>query len=805
MLNPATRLDVRSRLETPESLPSPAWVRLIGPSLSICAIGVLGFAYAALLLSGLSGKARDLALFVFAVGALPPLCAVVQTLLVRQDVREPKAGYLETIHCWLAVTLLLALAALPVMIFLTGATDAIWTRGAGLVVAAVATLHALALLAATKPFASLRKRLPAADMAASRVRQSGALMLSLLAALFALFWIDPSNREMNLFIRLFVEPPFAGERGSFPLGSAVALALLAAAAVAITRRFESRLLRGHSKSLQRGALFGIFLVPLVTVVFLFDFSLMHDALHYMTIVGPALHVLHGGTPMVDTFSQYGPGPVLLTVAGFLIGPVRFTTTQITVQLFNFAFYAVWLVCLYRMTSWKLTALFLGVLVIALFHAAWGRGFGNVNEAPSILAFRHLPVLLMVLTLSCLAPPRRHSAATAAVTFVSALWSAETLIGSLGVHLAFLGLVGLRDHAYRRLAFDGVAAVLPALASVPVMAAATLLRAGTLPDYPLYLQYLSAYSMVSTYWSIPANPLFLGWAAMLLTAYLVFADAWSRVLDPARGVTGVDNDALFYRFVPMAALLILQATYFVGRSVDFTLLMALFPFSALAISGTLAAVGTLASERGPVRLFMLAPVAVGVWAMTFICLSLLRQGNQYSLWVHECRDLGRCSPAALAQELKKTIDERTVLEHVRKPDPDGWYDKDGIVRDALAMLDGLAAREPAVPVLLGRLQGDLDLWASEFALMYAGKWDRWPRSFTLSDQLVPDLAQRIIAAPITLREGELVLVRRDERRLGFLETEILKRIRAQITLCPIPHPSQEVAAYRVAGPAGCSAG
>src|SRR5262249_53054196 len=156
-----------------------------------------------------------------------------------------------------------------------------------------------------------------------------------------------------------------------------------------------------------------------------------------------------------------------------------------------------------------------------------------------------------------------------------------------------------------------------------MAAATLLRAGALPDYPIYLQYLSAFSMTSPLWSIPANPMFLGWTAMLLAAFLVFTDAWSRVLDPARGVTVTDNDTLFSRFVPMAALLILQSTYFVGRSVDFTLVMALFPFCALAISGGLAAIAELASKRGSVWFFVLGPLAISIWALTFTCLSLLR--------------------------------------------------------------------------------------------------------------------------------------------------------------------------------------
>src|SRR5262249_17730982 len=137
--------------------------------------------------------------------------------------------------------------------------------------------------------------------------------------------------------------------------------------------------------------------------------------------------------------------------------------------------------------------------------------------------------------------------------------------------------------------------------------------------------------------------------------------------------------------------------------------------------------------------------------------------------------------------------------------DGWFDANGIVRDAVSMMMKWAPNEPAVTALLGRLRPELDVTASEPALMYAGKWDRWPRSFTPSDQLVVPMAQRIIAAPVRLREGELVLVRRDETALPLIESGILKRIRAEAMLCQLADESREVAAYRVAGPTGCPPG
>ena len=139
--------------------------------------------------------------------------------------------------------------------------------------------------------------------------------------------------------------------------------------------------------------------------------------------------------------------------------------------------------------------------------------------------------------------------------------------------------------------------------------------------------------------------------------------------------------------------------------------------------------------------------------------------------------------------------------------DGRFDAKakGIVRDAMSMMMRWAPNEPAVTALLGRLHPALELAGTELALMYAGKWDRWPRSYTDTDGMVMSIARRIIAAPVRLREGELVLVRRDETALGIIEAGILQRIRAEVTLCPLPESSKEVIAYRVAGPSGCPPG
>ena len=71
-----------------------------------------------------------------------------------------------------------------------------------------------------------------------------------------------------------------------------------------------------------GSLAFLLIVLAALPLLFFDFSMAVEPLHYLTILGPAVHLLNGGTLLVDTFSQYGPGPVLTTLAGFALGPRR---------------------------------------------------------------------------------------------------------------------------------------------------------------------------------------------------------------------------------------------------------------------------------------------------------------------------------------------------------------------------------------------------------------------------------------------------------------------------------------------------
>ena len=93
------------------------------------------------------------------------------------------------------------------------------------------------------------------------------------------------------------------------------------------------------------------------------------------------------------------------------------------------------------------------------------------------------------------------------------------MGALGIHLAFLGISNLQHRSFARALTDGIKAFLPLLAAIATTVLLTLVQSGKLPNYAIYMKYFSVYSMLSPYWSLPANPLFFGWVAVLMQSSL----------------------------------------------------------------------------------------------------------------------------------------------------------------------------------------------------------------------------------------------------------------------------------------------
>jgi hypothetical protein len=774
-----------------------AWERAYDDAESVLVLAVLGYFYllGVSYLAGLTGRELNLAVFLASLSVLPFACGTCQSLLPPSAKDQRRAQLVQFVNHWTLIPGLVALAATGAGVQMASAGAEVWRDLGYKVLLTTVAAHALAIglsLLAQRRFPA-RDLLPRlAGHLARRSVQIASFTLAFFIAAVALFRIEPTSGYPSYVVRSVwnVGSPTQGS----PLG-----AWPWAAGIVVSAVVLSRLDRPRRDAMDRrsGATSIALLALLLLFVLYFDFSLYSDPFHYLTNIGPALHLQHGGRLMVDTFSQYGPGPVVTTLAAFEWGTATFGSANLLVQAFNLSFYTLIVLCAVRIAGGRISAAWLTIMLVPAMLASWVWGQGNFNENPSALGFRFLPALVMVAALTYLKPPARRSWMTFLATCFAAAWSVEALVGALGIHLAFVTLLNFRQRAWARMPADWLFAALPAAVTIGLISVATRIGTGQWPDYITYLGFLKEYNSLSALWAVPADGLFWGWVPMILPLVLLLSDACARILRPGHQLLPIDDDALFYRVVPMGGLLAVTGDYFAGRAVEFTAVIAFLPFCALVVPAFLKTVDLCGRKRPVAIVVTLVPALAILWGLTVALAVLYREGSPYGFLVHECRDRGRCSPAALGQSLRESLSFRPWLDGGRSLwEPDDKH----IVMDGVRLIERWAADQADPIVLLGRWT--LDAGFSEAALMYTGKWHRWPRSMTLTDELNNRLLRRTLAAPVSLREGDVAIVRRDLDSLGVLERDIWDKVRAFGQLCELPGGSAEVVAYRLSKSASC---
>ncbi|MFK4658857.1 hypothetical protein ABIF97_008791 [Bradyrhizobium japonicum] len=773
---------------------SSGWLGDVAPLLSSAALTLLGILVAIVLADLLAIDSRQRTMLVFFAGILVLPVSTV-TLQYWLDRRRPKAGRLfEALNVWCAVAALVSLAVVAVAAWAASNDVDFWYK-TGLQAAKTAVSAYVALAVLLIAICGSDKALDRANsivvQASPRAIQSVALVFVFAAAVIVLFKIQPGYRHFSpIFGFLFRTVP-----GGFPDRSSLLLAASAAALLvavgACLLMLERRLAASHPTQLRSAQRAALACALVASTVLSFDFSLSGDPFHYMTVMGPALHLLHGGTLMVDTFSQYGPGPVLVTYLAFRLGPPSFAVANIAIQLCNLLFYALFITALWQSTRTRMSAAWFGLVFILFWLSAWDGGQGNVNGAPSVLGARYLPVLLMAVGIG--ARGVRHSALVFLAGFLSGLWSIEAFVGAFALYSGSLTLRNLRDRSFARLAKDLAIAAVPMISGLAALSVGTLLAAGSWPAFDVYLGFLSSYNPIGQFWSIPFDATFWGWIPILAGVAIAVASCWLLVLDNKRSSLQATSDTWLRHALPAAILTAMTGSYFAARSVDYTVAIALLPFALLFIPAALW-LANVALRRDRVAGLLTALAAVAVfWASTFSCLYMFRIDSPYSLLPGECRDHDRCTPAAVYTALRAKVDRELALRSANNFLSLDGYDR-AIVADAKHLIDQYAASSPKVTVLLGEGAGSRQM-LSDIALMYANKWHTWPRSFTFSDELVPAIYARILATDVSLATGDLVVRRRDEASLGSLETAILERIRARGSLCELRGSTPEVIAYR----------
>jgi hypothetical protein len=284
--------------------------------------------------------------------------------------------------------------------------------------------------------------------------------------------------------------------------------------------------------------------------------------------------------------------------------------------------------------------------------------------------------------------------------------------------------------------------------------------------------------------------------MALAIIVILADVVFRIIHPRDQILSLNDDDMLQRYFPMACLLIITSAYFAGRAVDYTLVIALLPFCAIAIPAFFFAVRqSKTMQAGPTMVAAL-PTFIIFWGLTVCFASFYRSDSPYASLIRECRE--QCSPSSLENKIKESLSYRPWFDSPRIKSTLA-EDKTRIVRNTVELINRWAPDQPN-PIVL--LEDSNSPGLSETAFMYSGKWDRWPRSFAPVDQIVPKLLARILAAPVRLMDGDIAIVHVASDGGGPLEKGILDRVRAKMTMCRLPGSGNEVAAYRLTSSSQC---
>lgn len=534
---------------------------------------------------------------------------------------------------------------------------------------------------------------------------------------------------------------------------------------------------------------------LAVAYFYFDYKLDTDVLHFLTNAGPASQIMFAhSVPMVTAFSQYGPGPMLVTWLTFLVSSPSFGAANMLSQLNSILFYCVMLVCLFRMTPYRKAAMWLGFFAVGVLLAGWWGGNGSLNNVPSSMGLRYLPNGILVLALSFLPKGRQLSVFVFLAVVLSALWSFETLGGSVAIFGLFTLMNSVRQRSIGRLVRGLLLGVLvPVVTSLVLLSCLTFIWAGALPDYLAYLQFARVYNMVSEFWSLDASGAFFGWVPVATTIMVVLTIAWLSAFDGNKPGKSFAWDVLISRFVPVAALCGFMSSYFAGRSVDFTLIIAFLPLSVLLIPASLAVFDQAMSHNKQAIRIAVAPGLAIFVAISFSFMALYRKDGPYSTAIVECLYRKNCSPVALGTALTERLLLRPMLDQAANPN---FFDTSGLTKDAIALIERYSVDRPQIALFLG--VHPTTIWSvhTNAVLLLEHKGHRWPISYILSDELNPSLTRSILDADVHLEEGEPVFIRSDETRLGPLEAAIVAKIRSDARLCPMSPVGLAVTAYRV---------
>lgn len=543
------------------------------------------------------------------------------------------------------------------------------------------------------------------------------------------------------------------------------------------RRREGWAFPGWTRVLQTVAILavGIF------ILFLYDDSHFVDMGAYTTIVGPALHALRGGIPMVDTYSQYGFLTWFVYSAAFTLFEPTFGTAAVLMRLINILYFLVILAMVVAVTRRRVSALWFfvpGLIVAVTTHNAGPTGMWNMNAIPMVLGGRWL--LPSTLTLLSIVAPGRNWSRWVAVGLVmlASLSSVDIFAFTVGPWGVSLLADALRRRSLRAfwkwIALTGAGVV---VAQAGLVGAVYLLT-GRVVDYRPYFDLFAQFSpSMESVWSAQFVPYYALWLPICISYFLIISAALYRALrqQPANSIVE--------RLLPVAVLGLGPLAYFFGRPQEGTLNIACVTFAVVAVS--LAEIMFMNAQRfGPV-----GPVLAGTMVAAFVF--IIADGFEHfmrpldpsrgnSSILRRCFTEEGCRLADVAHNINlalhtEPLDPRTKV---------GFYAFDDgkrqRIEEATSMLRRLAPDSRYVGMLTDSFPAayaDSDTSIGLTSFMVTGQWFAWPLSSPLNDSLSARIIALVAKSVEKTPTGTLIVISNSfmtGRWIGLATSDVIHR-------------------------------
>jgi len=214
--------------------------------------------------------------------------------------------------------------------------------------------------------------------------------------------------------------------------------------------------------------------------------------HQSLFLGPVSQILNGSALLVDTVAQYGVGSIYLLAAFFEIAPIGngtlgFFDASLTALTFGAGYAILRFAGVRRILAAPAMAVAVVVLVWALEYP-----IGGLLQHGGLRFGLPMPLIFFWVAAARFPSARRWlRGAGWVIVGISSIWALEALVYTTGALVGMLAIeAALMPEGRRRwLVRQGVFTLVSWVAAQLIFALATLIWAGALPDWGLYLTYL----------------------------------------------------------------------------------------------------------------------------------------------------------------------------------------------------------------------------------------------------------------------------------------------------------------------------